>query len=132
MAPAEIERILTKGGLTVYSSRVLPGKKGPLLALGANYAYRREDWDPLDSEESEALQAWVIRSLGRVGYKTKMVPFEGRGEPDFNDFRLRILLKAEDIEQEHYERIKAAIKKTSKALAVSSEPLDVPLHKAFE
>jgi len=110
MAPAQVEYVLEKGGLVLYSSKITPARGGPLLHLGAHYAHLKEGWEPLSKEESTTLLRWITSTLERNGYKVRGSVFSHNGEEDVNDFRFKILLKPEDIDPELYERIKEALR----------------------
>lgn len=106
MVPATIEWVFEKAGLQLYSAGITPARGGPLLHLGANYPHTREDLEPLDEADSSEMQRWVVAKLAKSGYKAKMAPFSYEGDVDYNDFRVKVLLKEEDVDQEKYSALK--------------------------
>lgn len=103
--PATVEWVVEEVGLQLYSAGIVPAKGGPVLRMGANYPYKREDVEPLTEEESDALRKRLKESLLKKGYKSKVLPFSYKETLDFNDFRLKVILKAKDINPEHYATI---------------------------
>jgi hypothetical protein len=95
-----------KAGLQLYSARITPAKGGPLLHLGANYPHSREGVEPLTEEESDALRLRIKQDLLKSGYKSKVLPFVYNDDADYNDFRLRVLLREKDVDMEKYRAIR--------------------------
>ena len=110
MAPKVVEFILERNGLTLYSSKVTAARVGAKLNLCANYSHSREDWEPLDAEESQALIERVVRSLGKKEYRVRMVHSQRLGQININDFKIEVLLLPTDITPERYSMIQAAQK----------------------
>ncbi len=105
MIPATVEWVVERAGLQLYSARITPAKGGPLLHVGANYPYTRERVEPLTDEESNALRKRIKKELLKSGYKSKVRPFIHDDDVDYNDFRLKVILKAKDVDPEWYARL---------------------------
>ena len=60
----------------------------------------------MDEADSNEMKRWVVAALAKSGYKAKAVHFSYDGEVDYNDFRVKVILKEEDVDQEKYAALK--------------------------
>lgn len=103
--PLKIEKALEKEGLSIYSAGISPAKGGPVLNLGACFYHQKLGYEPLTEEESRDVRKNIKARLLRLEYKSKSKHFVYHDFEDFNDFKIRVLLKETDVDQKWYKEL---------------------------